>query len=266
MLYFQGFSFTPLYAACLAASLGVVQALLSAPNIDPNLCASVDYSPCLPLMLAMEPHVPTSILTALLAHPRVDVNARDPSRSWSAIHFLACRDHDTRHLEILLTHPWIQINCLTAFGSSALHLAARSGAVSTLRLLLRPHLGADVNLLDAGGETSLHKACIGGHSQAVRLICQEGVDSLDVNLRSPVTGHTPLHKACVAGWDMIVPSLLSHPRLDVAIQDWSGNTPLHLAVKNGHYPVARALLQQEQLQGQQQEELRTSSVINVNAR
>ena len=244
----------------------MIRELLSSPNIDPNLCAAADIdSPRLPLLAAAQPHAPVSLLGSLLSHPRLDVNAKEPSRSWSVLHYLACRPHDTgQRLEMLLSHPRIRVNDLTAFGSSALHLAARSGSLGAMRLLLLGshrqldhHQGVDVNLLDVNlqdtdGETALHKACISGHGEAVRVICMEGPESLDVNARSATTGHAPLHEACIRGCTTSVLNLFSHPRLIPSIQDRSGSTALHLAVKHGHMDTAKALLQ--------------TSTIDVNAR
>lgn len=231
----------------------MVQELLSSPDIDPNLLASAHCcSSRLPLLAAVQPHVPISILEALLSHPRVDVNARDPSRDWSALHFLACRRDDGNdeavegHLAALLKHPRIRVNDQTEFDSSALHLACRKGVLSATSLLLR-HPDVDINLMDAMGETPLHKACIGGHSEVVRLICMHGGcmeaashKSLNANARSTTTGLTPLHEACIRGYTLSVSNLFSYyPLLLIPqIQDRSGCTALHLAVKNGHLDTA----------------------------
>ena len=150
---------------------------------------------------------------------------------------------------MLLTHPRIRINDRTEFESSALHLASRKGVLSATSLLLR-HPGIDINLMDAMGETPLHKACIGGHSEIVHLICMHGGcmgaashGSLDVSARSTTTGLTPLHEACIRGHTLSVSNLFSYyPMLLIPqIQDRSGCTALHLAVKNGHLDTVCAV-------------------------
>ena len=91
-------------------------------------------------------------LAALLAAPGIDVNARDARRSWTALHILACRAHGNDGgglLQKLLAHPQVEVNLQTPLGSTALHLAAKSGALAATRMLIRAK-GVLVNQVGIG--------------------------------------------------------------------------------------------------------------------
>ncbi|KAL8837392.1 MAG: hypothetical protein Q9176_005698 [Flavoplaca citrina] len=85
--------------------------------------------------------------------------------------------------------PNINVNALQADrlrGESALHMAARSGHLPTLRWLLEH--GADVNLKDSRNGTALNNAAYGAHIRAAELLLDAGAHiDLETGSRSSYT-------------------------------------------------------------------------------
>ncbi|KAL7809400.1 ankyrin repeat-containing domain protein [Trichoderma aethiopicum] len=118
----------------------------------------------------------------------------------------------------------------------------------------------DINLTDATGSTVLHIAAGQGYSPLVKLLLEQGarVDMTDTagaaleQLLAHDTGRavvdlpdkykfTPLHVACQLGWTRCVAILLEH---NASLSNDSGaiETPIGLAIENGHIDVVRTLL------------------------
>ncbi|KAJ1567588.1 hypothetical protein HK405_005442 [Cladochytrium tenue] len=55
-------------------------------------------------------------------------------------------------------------------------------------------------------------------------------------------GRTPLHFAAIKGKTAVVRSLLETHHLDIQAQDDNSDTPLHLAVENGHLELVQYLV------------------------
>ncbi len=155
-------------------------------------------------------------------------------------------------------------------GATLLHAAAFEGRKETVELLLRH--GADVNAVDFGGMTPLHHAAWGGSVEMCRLLIDNGADAsvADANSRTPIhvaaragnvealgmliaeapesvsvgdgDGTTPLHFAARTGGVGCVESLMAAGASPTA-QDGHHDMPLHNAIRNRDFPVARALLQ-----------------------
>lgn len=121
-------------------------------------------------------------------------------------------------------------------GRTPIHMAARAGDASILRILLGAFPGG-VHDEDENGRRPLHSAIRCGNSEAVRILLsrEDGAQLLEP---ADADGRTPLHHAmCTAEHDQETVSML----LDVAgsrfeslarARDRNGDTPLHVAVSS----------------------------------
>ncbi len=62
-------------------------------------------------------------------------------------------------------------------------------------------------------------------------------------LGQDVDGHTPIHVAITNRHDGLVSLLLSHPKLDLALQDKLGRTPLHSAMVTRNNKAATGIVE-----------------------
>jgi ankyrin repeat protein len=141
-------------------------------------------------------------------------------------------------------------------GETALHVVARSGNVDAAKLLLKA--GAKVDAVEQfGGQTPLMWAAARRHPQMVELLLSKRAD---VNARSAVRdykrvataesraaprdrgGFTPLMYAARGNCGECVEVLLKH-KADVNLADPSFVVPLSIAMMNGNWDIAKALVE-----------------------
>jgi ankyrin repeat protein len=123
------------------------------------------------------------------------------------------------------------------WGSTPLHLAARSGGVDSAQALVSA--GANVNARNDLGVTPLHSAVDAADVRTIELLLSRGAD---VNA-ADVRGRTPLHWAArlAEGSDRVIPLLVAR-QARVDSPDLQGRTALHVAADAGNDAAARALL------------------------
>ncbi len=147
----------------------------------------------------------------------------------------------TAILEILLEHG-ADVNALTGYGFSPLHLAASSNTDSFIPLLTSK--GADVNQANSIGFTPLHAACDRGYFAAASTLLQAGanVNSVDQD------GFSPLLSATMSGNVELV-KLLVHSGAEKNVQakiDYQnvapGDTPLAVAKKMNNEEMIKILV------------------------
>jgi ankyrin repeat protein len=148
-------------------------------------------------------------------------------------------------------------------GNNALHLATQEQYPDIIASLLRSdsELASifDVNAQNNSGWTPLHLAALSGRLITVQTLLHSGASVNNVNL----LGETALHIASCHNHVWVVNALLDHltdhptpERNARLIQDFSDDTAFIIAVRQGHYTVASALieksapLQPMELQGQ----------------
>ncbi|XP_065576092.1 ankyrin repeat domain-containing protein 39-like isoform X2 [Artemia franciscana] len=112
-------------------------------------------------------------------------------------------------------------------GYTALHYAARKGALTTCAVLIEA--GADVNAQTRScSSTPLHRSAYQGHQEIVSLLLSKGADPLVLDC----DGQTPLHKAAQMNRLDVAVLLLKVSRLLLMIEDRKGSTATDLGGEN----------------------------------
>ncbi|KAK4174654.1 putative ankyrin repeat protein [Triangularia setosa] len=146
-------------------------------------------------------------------------------------------------------------------GRTALHLAARHGRESTVRVLL--HHGADVESLDSSRQIPLHYAILRGHEVVARVLLDRGwywkrpnYDFLSLATREGQrvivemlidrgmvpADEQPFLSTCRSGDEGIMRLLLDNGANANAKATWEGS-PLHVAALHGREAAIRVLLE-----------------------
>ncbi|XP_030641261.1 inversin [Chanos chanos] len=162
----------------------------------------------------------------------------------------------------------LDINMADKYGGTALHAAALSGHVSTVRLLLERGAMVDpldvmkhtplfracemghrdviltlikgearVDLVDIDGHSALHWAALGGNAEVCQILMENGISP---NLQDHA-GRTPLQCAAYAGYINCMALLIQH-NADPNLQDKEGRTALHWSCNNGYLDAVKLLL------------------------
>jgi ankyrin repeat protein len=126
------------------------------------------------------------------------------------------------------------VNAPDPDGNTPLHVASERGRLIVVRMLLDG--GAKVDALDSNGKTPLYVALMNGRTQLAGLLMERGA-KLDAD--------DMLHAVARNGVaDRDVFRFLVANGGDVNSRDKNGDTPLHLAVRQGERVVARQLIDQ----------------------
>ncbi|WP_353281815.1 ankyrin repeat domain-containing protein [Wolbachia endosymbiont (group B) of Horisme vitalbata] len=124
-------------------------------------------------------------------------------------------------------------------GNKAMHLASLSGQADVIELLIDNFIS--VRDKNNQGKTPLHLAAENGRGVAVKILLEQ---MIDINERDSVSLETPLNLAIKNGHTNIAISLIEK-KADFSICNSEGNTPLHLAILHDNYDVASLLLTKE---------------------
>jgi cytohesin len=181
------------------------------------------------------------------------INA-DDENGFSAIHHASSNGHE--NIVAILLSAGVNIDDQTNNrGQTPLHMAVEHNHINVVSLLLSK--GANFNLKDSSGNSPLHIAAENGYKNIAELLISKGaiIDATN-NMNA-----TPLHKAAYYGRRDIVELLLSNGA-DLNAKTWMGfrassivekitgdinfrgkkpNTPLNLAVNEGHKEVIEIL-------------------------
>ncbi len=159
--------------------------------------------------------------------------------------FLACQNGGTAMVELILERG-ADPNTTVRGGETVLMTAARTGKAGPVAALLAR--GAVVDAKERRGQTALMWAAADGHAEVVEVLLKAGAG---FGTALPDSGFTPFFFAARAGRTDVV-RVLSKAGADVneAMQarkpsakgPVTGTSALILAIENGHYELALALL------------------------
>ena len=120
------------------------------------------------------------------------------------------------------------VNAYLPSGSTALGLAALKGQDAVVRLLIAN--GADVNSRNRDGTMPLYDAALSGHLTTVAILLAQGAE---INAQENQSGTTALYAAASFGHEDVA-ALLLEKGADPNICSNEGESPLHVALKNGN--------------------------------
>jgi len=102
-----------------------------------------------------------------------DVNAKTGKTDQPPLNHAAALG-PTEIVDLIIATGKAEIDQQDSFGSTALHVAARSGHLASVQSLL--NAGAALDLQDGYGFTPLHEAAVGNHSAICQLLVTAGAD------------------------------------------------------------------------------------------
>jgi ankyrin repeat protein len=143
-------------------------------------------------------------------------------KGWTALHHAIDQgDHDAA---VILLEAGADPNARTGRGNSSLHQAVRSDDLRLLNLVLRH--GADPLALTSSGQSALQVAAIrNGNAALLRALIAAGCP-----VQTPEWKHSAVSHAAIRA-NLANTSLLIAALTDVNLQDDSGSTLLHYAVR-----------------------------------
>lgn len=182
-------------------------------------------------------------MAAALVRAGADVSA--VNRYGSSVLAEAARNGSAAVVKLLL-EAGADANARLQGGETVLMLAARSGSVEAVKALVAH--GADPNQRERLGQTALMWAAAEGHADVVRTLIRAGAD-MNARLDS---GFTPFFFAIRGGcsdvvWELIeagvdVNAMMQPKEVEGSRKKAPAVSPLLLAVQNGHFELAIALI------------------------
>ncbi|XP_037638060.1 nuclear factor NF-kappa-B p100 subunit isoform X1 [Sebastes umbrosus] len=221
-------------------STGDARVLLA---IQRHLCGVQDGNGDTPLHLAII-HQQTSVIqqlihTLLSSQQQNILNTANHLRQ-TPLH-LAVITRQVKVVEVLL-RAGADPSLLDKDGRSPLHLAALAGDTATLRPMLA-HLGERhahlVNTPDYHGLHPLHLAVRRDGERCLRLLVEGGAK---INAPEQKSGNTALHLAVRENLFKVACTLITELKADVNASTFGGNTALHLAASVGSPTLCSMLI------------------------
>ena len=120
---------------------------------------------------------------------------------------------------------------------TTLHLAAASGSVEAVRLLLAPPVEADPRAARNNDFTPLHAASMQGHAAVCQVLISAGAG---VNVQTDPQRYAPLHSAAFAGHVEVIRVLLAHGA-DRGLMNYRNERPADTARRTGQIEAVREL-------------------------
>ncbi|XP_012576857.1 PREDICTED: inversin isoform X3 [Condylura cristata] len=221
---------TPLHWAALLGHAQIVHLLL-----ERNKSGTIpsDSQGATPLHYAAQSNFAETV-KVFLKHPSVKDDSDLEGRT--SFMWAAGKGSDDVLKTMLSLKTDIDINMADKYGGTALHAAALSGHVSTVKLLLENN--AQVDATDVMKHTPLFRACEMGHKDVIQTLIKGGarVDLVDQD------GHSLLHWAALGG-NADVCQILIENKINPNVQDYAGRTPLQCAAYGGYINCMAVLME-----------------------
>ncbi|TSM85917.1 Ankyrin repeat and death domain-containing protein 1B [Bagarius yarrelli] len=178
-----------------------------------------------------------NVETMKLLGRAVNVNVKNVHHRTALHYAVACKNKDAA--ELLLKRR-AKLDLQDKFGVTAIHLAAWFGSLEILKLLVQG--GADQKVENTKGMNIMHCAAVNNHTDIVEYI----VDDLQMKEldKEDHLGNRPFAVAAEHGCVRMLQMMMEDPyKMDTMQQNQqNGDTPLHLAAKNGHLGALQLLL------------------------
>ncbi|EHB02278.1 Inversin [Heterocephalus glaber] len=221
---------TPLHWAALLGHAQIVHLLL-----ERNKSGTIpsDSQGATPLHYAAQSNFAETV-KVFLKHPSVKDDSDLEGRT--SFMWASGKGSDDVLRAMLSLKSDIDINMADKYGGTALHAAALSGHVTTVKLLLEND--AQVDATDVMKHTPLFRACEMGHKDVIQTLIKGGarVDLVDQD------GHSLLHWAALGG-NAEVCQILIENKINPNVQDYAGRTPLQCAAYGGYISCMAVLME-----------------------
>lgn len=166
-----------------------------------------------------------------------DVGVRNTIMERTSLHWAA--DKGFLGCVKLLVKKGADVNMVNYLHVTPLHLAISKGRIKIVEFLLES--GANIEAVTNDEWNCLHYACRANQTEIVKLLLEKGANKSHILNGIDNHGCTPLQ---IAGHSdvNIVELLLQQPRIEVAIRDADGDTPLSQAAWDENHEVILRLL------------------------
>lgn len=233
---FDAYGYSPFHSAVLAGNLAAVKKMLSVVPALANQQTTKRYTP---LMLAcLEGNIEiVSELLKIGADPNICL--MDGS---SALYMAVQKNHDEVAMKILMESKNVNINLALVHGQTILHEAIEIKMDEVVNKLIE--LGANlVAKRDQDGFTPFHTAAYCGRNNYLKIfITRQQLVGLENFINQTIdSGETALHLAVKQGAYSAVQILLGY-KANVNLADKQKNIPLFIAIKQGFVALAELLL------------------------
>ncbi|XP_029295735.1 ankyrin repeat and death domain-containing protein 1A [Cottoperca gobio] len=166
----------------------------------------------------------------------LNANARNVNNR-TALHY-AVAGKNKEAVQLLLQRR-VKVDQKDKYGVAPIHLAAWFGSLEILKLLVQA--GAEQKIENEEGLNIMHCAAINNHTDIVEYIIDDlQMKELDKDDQS---GHRAFALAAEHGCVKMLDMLIVPYDLATMKPNKNGDTPLHLAAKNGHLDAVQSLLQ-----------------------
>ncbi|XP_075777704.1 inversin isoform X4 [Pelodiscus sinensis] len=220
---------TPLHFAVADGNLAVVDVLTSYEGCNVTSYDNLFRTPL--HWAALLGHA--QIVHLLLERNKLGTIPSD-SQGATPLHY-AAQSNFAETVQVFLKHPSVKDDS-DLEGRTSFMWAAGKGSDDVIRTMLNLKLDIDINMADKYAGTALHAAALSGHVNTVKLLLEYSaqVDASDV------MKHTPLFRACEMGHKEVIQTLIKGgARVDLVDQD--GHSPLHWAALGGNADGRTAL-------------------------